>query len=196
MIASLTGKIESKESSSIVINVNGVGFQVNVPSIDKFDTTKSTLTIFTHLYVREDRIVLYGFPDESECNFFKILLDTRGIGPRVALNIISDMGAERFQHAVLTENLSDLSSISGIGLKSAKKMVLELKEKFKLLKVDWKAVAEEEKKDLTLEGIEALKGLGYSEKEAKQKILNSLDKIPDRSSLKLEDLIKEALQNK
>lgn len=194
MIASLTGKIESKEANSIIINVNGVGFQVNVPSIDRFDTAKSTLTIYTHLYVREDRIVLYGFPDESECNFFKILLDTRGIGPKVALNIISDMGPERFQHAVLTENLSDISSIPGIGIKSAKKMVLELKEKFKLLKVDWEVIAEEEKKDLTLEGIEALRGLGYSEKEAKQKILNTLEKIPDRSSLKLEDLIKEALQ--
>ena len=194
MIASLTGKIESKEPNSIVINVNGVGFMVNVPSSDKFDTAKFPLTIYTHLYVREDRATLYGFPEESECKFFKILLDTRGIGPKVALNIISEMGPERFQHAVLTENLSDMSSIPGIGIKSAKKMVLELKEKFKLLKVDWEVAAEEEKNDLAWEGIEALKGLGYSEKEAKQRIMNALAKIPEHSLLKVEDLIKEALQ--
>ena len=105
------------------------------------------------------------------------------------------MGPERFQHAVLTENLSDISSIPGIGIKSAKKMVLELKEKFKLLKSGWEIVAEEEKKDLAWEGIEALKGLGYSEKEAKQRIMNALAKIPEPSLLKVEDLIKEALQN-
>ncbi|NLL61564.1 MAG: Holliday junction branch migration protein RuvA [Candidatus Atribacteria bacterium] len=194
MIASLTGKIESKGTNSVVINVNGVGFIVNVPSGDKFDSNKFPLTIYTHLYVREDRITLYGFSEESECKFFKILLDTRGIGPKVALNIISEMGPERFQHAVLTENLSDMSTIPGIGIKSAKKMVLELKEKFKLLKSDWEIVAEEGKKDLAWEGIEALKGLGYSEKEAKQRIMNTLAKTPELSSLKLEDLIKEALQ--
>ncbi|HPK87793.1 MAG TPA: Holliday junction branch migration protein RuvA, partial [Atribacterota bacterium] len=172
----------------------GIGYHVQVPLNAEFDINKSSQTVYTYLYIREDRLALYGFLEKGERDFFKILLDTPGIGPKVAMNIISDMGAERFQYAVLSENLTTISSIPGIGLKSAKKMVLELKEKFKLLKVNQEIITQEEKKDIVYEGIEALKGLGYSEREAKQKILNAMEKIPDYSSMGIEDLIKEALK--
>ncbi len=194
MISSLTGILELTEPGSLIVNVNGIGYHVQVPLNAEFDINKSSQTVYTYLYIREDRLALYGFLEKGERDFFKILLDTPGIGPKVAMNIISDMGAERFQYAVLSENLTTISSIPGIGLKSAKKMVLELKEKFKLLKVNQEIITKEEKKDIVYEGIEALKGLGYSEREAKQKILNAMEKIPDYSSMGIEDLIKEALK--
>ena len=194
MISSLTGKLELIESGFIVINVNGVGYSVNVPSSDRFDINKYPQTVYTYFYVREDRMLLYGFPGKEERDFFKMLIDTPGIGPKIALNIISDLGPEHFQIAVLTENYPLLNSIPGIGLKLAKKIVLELKEKFKMLKIDRDTTAQEEKKDVIYEGVEALKGLGYSEREARQKIISTLENIPDQNSIKIEDLIKEALK--
>ena len=194
MISSLTGKLESIEPGSIVINVNGIGYSVNVPSSDKFDINKYPQTVYTYFYVREDRLLLYGFPGKEERDFFRMLIDTPGIGPKIALNIISDLGPEHFQIAVLTENYPLLNSIPGIGLKLAKKIVLELKEKFKMLKIDRDTTAQEEKKDVIYEGVEALKGLGYSEREARQKIISTLENIPDQNSITIEDLIKEALK--
>ncbi|MDD3656003.1 MAG: Holliday junction branch migration protein RuvA [Atribacterota bacterium] len=194
MISSLTGKLESIELGSLVINVNGVGYLVHIPSSNNFDINEFPQTIYTYLYVREDRIALYGFSNKNERNFFKMLIDTPGIGPKVALNIISDMGPERFQFAVLSENLTTISSISGIGLKLAKKIILELKEKFKQYHIEQDLIVKEGKQDIVNEGIEALKGLGYSEREAKQRILKVLEKISNQSSHKIEDLIKEALK--
>lgn len=194
MISFLKGRVESKESGSIVVNVNGVGYLVQVPFSDKFDLNQSPQTIYTYLYVREDRIALYGFSNQSERDFFKILIDTPGIGPKVALNIISDMGPERFQYAVLEENITLISHISGIGPKLAKKIILELKEKFRQFKPDLDIVSvPEEKKDFVEEGIEALKALGYSDREAKQKILKALGKLKNQKSITIEELIKESL---
>lgn len=194
MISFLKGRVESKESGSIVVNVNGVGYLVQVPFSDKFNLNQSPQTIYTYLYVREDRIALYGFSNQSERDFFKILIDTPGIGPKVALNIISDMGPERFQYAVLEENIALISTISGIGPKLAKKIILELKEKFRQFKPDLNIVAvPEEKKDFVEEGIEALKALGYSDREAKQKILKALGKLKNQKSITIEELIKESL---
>jgi Holliday junction DNA helicase RuvA len=194
MISSLTGKLESIEPGLLIINVNGVGYLVHITSSNKFDINEFPQTIHTYLYVREDRMALYGFSTKSERDFFKMLIDTPGIGPKVALNIISDMGPESFQFAVLSENLTAISSISGIGLKLAKKIILELKEKFKQYHIEQDLVVKEGKQDIVNEGIEALKGLGYSEREAKQKILKVLEKISNQSSHKIEDLIKEALK--
>ena len=194
MISFLKGRVESKESGSIVVNVNGVGYLVQVPFSDKFNLNQSPQTIYTYLYVREDRIALYGFSNQSERDFFKILIDTPGIGPKVALNIISDMGPERFQYAVLEENIALISTISGIGPKLAKKIILELKEKFRQFKPDLDIVSvPEEKKDFVEEGIEALKALGYSDREAKQKILKALGKLKNQKSITIEELIKESL---
>ncbi len=194
MISFLTGKLVSIEPGSIVINVNGIGYSVNVPPSDKFDINKYPQTIYTYFYVREDRMLLYGFSRKEERDFFKMLIDTPGIGPKIALNIISDLGPERFQIAVLSENYTLLNSIPGIGLKLAKKIVLELKEKFKMLKIDQETIAQEEKKDFIYEGVEALKGLGYSEREARKKIIRTLENIPDQNTIKIEDLIKDALK--
>jgi holliday junction DNA helicase RuvA len=194
MISFLKGMVESKESGSIVINVNGVGYLVYVPSTDKFILSQDKQIIFTYLYIREDRIVLYGFVTKDERDFFKILIDTPGIGPKVALNIINDMGPEQFQNAVLEEDLNLISSVSGIGNKMAKKIILELKEKLREFRIanGWKG-EEQEKKDFVYEGVEALKSLGYSDKEAKQRIAIAIKKLKTQKHLAIEDLIRYAL---
>ena len=194
MISFLKGMVESKEDGSIVLNVNGVGYLVHVPSVEQFVLNQDKQIIYTHLYIREDRIVLYGFLKKNERDFFKILIDTPGIGPKVALNIITEMGPGQFQNAVLEEDLNLISSVSGIGNKMAKKIVLELKEKLKEFRViDGFTEQVPVKKDYVYEGVEALKSLGYSDKEAKQRIAVALQKLKSEKPLAIEDLIKEAL---
>lgn len=195
MISFLKGTVQSKEAGSIVINVNGVGYLVHVPSVEQFALSSDKQTIYTHLYIREDRFVLYGFLSENERDFFKILIDAPGIGPKVALNIITDMGPGPFQNAVLEEDLNLISSISGIGNKLAKKIILELKEKLREFRViDGLTEQVAGKKNNVYEGVEALKSLGYSDKEAKQRIAVAIKKLKSEKSLAIEDLIKEALQ--
>ncbi len=194
MISFLNGTIESKETGSIVINVNGVGYLIHVPSVDKFVLSKNKQTIFTHLYIREDRIVLYGFLNNNERDFFKILLDTPGIGPKVALNVLADMGPDEFQQAILEEDLNLISSISGIGNKLARKIVLELKEKLKEFKLSYSLTEKVQgRQDFVYDAVEALKALGYPEKEAKQRIANALKKSNNHKSITVEELIRSAL---
>ena len=194
MISFLNGIIESKENGSIVINVNGVGYLIHVPSVDNFVLSQNKQTIFTHLYIREDRIVLYGFLNNNERDFFKILLDTPGIGPKVALNVLADMGPDEFKQAILEEDLNLISSISGIGNKLARKIVLELKEKLKKFKLSYSLTEKVQgRQDFVYDAVEALKALGYPEKEAKQRIANALKKSNNHQSITVEELIRSAL---
>ncbi|MFW6149442.1 MAG: Holliday junction branch migration protein RuvA [Atribacterota bacterium] len=194
MISFLNGTIESKETGSIVINVNGVGYLIHVPSVDKFVLSQNKQTIFTHLYIREDRIVLYGFLNDNERDFFKILLDTPGIGPKVALNVLAEMEPEEFRQAIIEEDLNLISSISGIGDKLAKKIVLELKEKLKDFKLSDSLIEKVHgRQDFVYDAVEAMKALGYQEKEAKQRIAKALKNLNNHKSITVEDLIKSAL---
>jgi len=135
MISFLDGTIESKGINSIVVNVSGIGYLVYVSSVEKYVISQNKQKIYTYLYIREDRAVLYGFLKSDERDFFKMLLDTPGIGPKVALNILAYMEPRKFQQAILEEDLNIISSISGIGNKLAKKIILELKEKIKEFKL-------------------------------------------------------------
>ena len=194
MISFLNGTIESKETGSIVINVNGIGYLVHVPSVERFVLSQNKQTIFTHLYIREDRIVLYGFLNNNERDFFKILLDTPGIGPKVALNVLADMGPDEFKQAILEEDLNLISSISGIGNKLARKIVLELKEKLKEFKLSYSLTEKVQgRQDFVYDAVEALKALGYPEKEAKQRIAKALKKSNNHKSITVEELIRSAL---
>lgn len=194
MISFLKGKICSKESGSIIIDVNGIGYLINVPSVNGFKSNSEEQLIFTYLYIREDRLVLYGFTTKNERDFFKLLIDAPGIGPKMALNILADMGVDNFQNAVLKEDLNLISSISGIGKKMAKKIVLELKEKFKQYNFSEDIVSTEiNSKDFISDAIEALKALGYQDKEARKRVVTAYRKEEKNKSINLENLIKNAL---
>jgi Holliday junction DNA helicase RuvA len=194
MISFLNGTIESKGIGSIVVNVNGIGYLVNVPSVDKFVPEQNKQKIFTYLYIREDRAVLYGFVTEDERDFFKMLLDTPGIGPKVALSVLAYMMPGYFQQAILEEDLNLISSIPGIGKKLAKKIILELKEKIKEFRVtDTFTESIPGKQSFVYDGIEALKALGYPEKDAKKRIAGALKKLDNIKTIELEELIRNAL---
>lgn len=194
MISFLKGIIEYKDTGSITINVNGVGYLVFVSHIEKYGSPGEHQAIFTYLYLREDRVVLYGFLNKEERDFFKLLIDAPGIGPKVAMNILADMGPERFKLAVLKEDLQLISSISGIGNKLAKKIIIELKEKINQFKLkEENHLIETTQYHFVNDGIEALKALGYQEKEAKQRITNALKKVKNKEMITIEELIKHAL---
>mgnify|MGYP006297015407 CR=1 FL=1 len=195
MISFLRGNIVLKEKDNIVINVNGVGYHIQVPLNKQFFISDEAQIIYTYLYLREDRIVLYGFLTQENRNFFRLLLDTPGVGPKVAMNVISDMSPHQFKQAILNEDLKLINSVSGIGNKLAKKMILELKEKLKKIL----PIKNEEKNHKTAsnkfdDAAAALKALGYSDRESKRLTENAEKKLKEKASVTLEDIIKIALK--
>jgi Holliday junction DNA helicase RuvA len=132
MITQLTGTLIEKDITRIVIDVHGVGYELFIPmsTYDKLPREGDSMSIRTWLYVREDAMVLYGFASKSEKALFTLLINTvSGIGPKLGLNVLSAMPVSVFCDAVVQGNVKQLSQISGIGKRSAERMVVELKDK-------------------------------------------------------------------
>ncbi|MHB8791909.1 MAG: Holliday junction branch migration protein RuvA [Thermoleophilia bacterium] len=130
MIASLTGQIRSQDTEGIVLDVGGVGYRVAMParSLDRLDPSREVF-VFTYLHVREDVMCLYGFIETEERDFFELLKGVSGVGPKVAIGILSAYGPADLRRAVLNRDIAVFQSISGIGKKTAERLVLELKDK-------------------------------------------------------------------
>ncbi|PJE75543.1 Holliday junction branch migration protein RuvA [Candidatus Uhrbacteria bacterium CG10_big_fil_rev_8_21_14_0_10_48_11] len=167
MIASLRGIIESKDSRGVVVNVGGVGYQVYVTP-----TTLVTLTVgdevilHTHQYVREDALELYGFLQADERATFMTLIRVSGVGPKSGLGILSTATPQELRAAVASGDVHLLTKVSGIGRKTAERLLIELKDVFSA-----EAKAKGEKANLSAgdaEVIEALERLGYAASEARQ----------------------------
>ena len=177
MIASLRGALAVAGKDFVVIDVGGVGFQVFVPRtfLGVLVEPGQEVTLFTHLQVRENELTLYGFGSKEELTLFRLLLTVSGIGPKVALSILSSLAADRLQVAIAQEDVGALSRVPGVGPKTARKLVLELKDKVAI-----EAVPGELRPALT-EGdadlIAALTTLGYSVVEA-QDAIRSLPREP------------------
>ncbi|MDO9323347.1 MAG: Holliday junction branch migration protein RuvA [Methanoregula sp.] len=133
MIALLSGVPVLTGDRWVVLDVHGVGYRVLVtqPALQQLANTRDTVKLFTHMAVREDAITLYGFLHQSELEMFRILIGVTGIGPQIAMNLLSQIGIEEFAIAILNEDEKALTRISGIGLKSAKRLILELRDKMK-----------------------------------------------------------------
>ncbi|OGD69544.1 Holliday junction DNA helicase RuvA [Candidatus Campbellbacteria bacterium RIFCSPLOWO2_02_FULL_35_11] len=161
MIMNLTGKIAYIGGNHIVINVSGVGYKVFV-SNETIASVKenSETTLWTHLAVRENSMDLYGFLEREDLSFFEMLLTVSGIGPKSALGILNVASSEALRSAISSGDTSYLTKVSGIGRKSAEKIVLELRDK--IGKIEGGATVIREEVDV----VEALKSLGYSAKEA------------------------------
>jgi Holliday junction DNA helicase RuvA len=131
MIASVKGKLNRIEKRGIVVEVGGIGLYVHVP--DSFTSqcgpVGGTVSLYTHLHVREDDLSLYGCATEQELHLFELLLSVSGIGPKVALGLLSSLSIDEIRGAIATEQSAVLSSVPGIGPKTAKKVILELKDK-------------------------------------------------------------------
>lgn len=189
MISSLHGKIESLGSDQAIINVGGIGFQVYMPT-----TTLTTLgipgddvNVFTHLHLREDNVALYGFISTEELWLFETLISVSGLGPRLALSMLSSLNTDQITTAIATSSIEMLEMIPGIGKKVANRIILELKDK---IGAGWIATPTTELARENTDVLAALTSLGYSAAEATKAITN----LPIDTNLDLEEKIRIALQ--
>jgi holliday junction DNA helicase RuvA len=172
MIAHLFGKPVLTGDKWVVMDVQGIGYQVQVtqPALQLLMHNKEPVKVFTHMAVREDAITLYGFMHHSELEMFRILISVSGIGPQTAMNLLSQVGIEDFAMAILNEDEKALTRISGIGPKSAKRLILELRDKMK--KVGETIIAAESGRSSPAmhDAVSALISLGFAEKESREAV--------------------------
>ncbi len=165
MIASVRGQVISRGKDFIVLEVNGVGFHVNVPQrlLSSAEAAGAEIQLYTHLHVRENDIALYGCATEEELKVFRLLLGVTGIGPKVAMSILSDLSPAALRQAILSGDDASLSRVPGVGPKTAKKLLFHLKDKF--AEEEFYALPAEDR--WQSEVIAALNALGYSLSEAR-----------------------------
>ena len=187
MIGSVKGKIIFKTEKFLIVETEGVGYKINVSPdvLSKIKKTDEGVFLWIHTHVREDLIDLYGFLDHEELDFFEMLINVSGIGPKGALVILGIASIDTLKRAISTGDIVYLTKISGIGKKTAEKIVIELRDKIKK-----KGGHEERGSSLQeeLDSLEALKSLGYSQGEARE----ALKKVtPDsNTSTKIREALK------
>lgn len=185
MIGSIRGKIILKSDKSVVVETGGVGYKIEVaPYLLSEIAIKENeeVFLFIHTHVREDALSLYGFKDKEDLRFFEMLIGISGIGPKGALNILSIAPVKTLIQAISSGDLAYLTKVSGIGRKTAEKILLELKDKFTDSDMSSSSLRSE------TDVLEALKALGYSQYEARE----TLKDIP--ANLDINSKIKEALK--
>jgi len=189
MIASLNGTLESLGTDHVIVNVNGVGFMVYLPTsvLSVLGAIGEEVRLHTHMHVKEDDISLYGFSSADELQIFETLISVSGLGPKLALAMLSAMSVDQLSMAIATGSTDLLISISGIGKKMADRIVLELKDKIGagLIAAPVGQMTRENSDVLA-----ALTSLGYSVAEASRAVTT----LPTSSDITLEDKIMLALQ--
>jgi len=187
MIGYLTGKLISSKPTQIIIDVNGVGYTVNI-SINTFEkiSEKESISLFIHTSVKEDSITLFGFFTQSEKEMFELLISISGIGPKLGLNILSGITVDELKFAISNGNVSRMIAVPGIGRKTAERVVLELRNKVDAIKPDG-VTLETSAKD---EAIAALTILGY-QRQIADKVVRDL--LMENTNYSLEELIRKAL---
>jgi Holliday junction DNA helicase RuvA len=176
MIATLRGEISQIEENALIVEVGGVGLRVFVPAPLRSQAKAGEMIfLFTHLVVREDALILYGFESQGDRELFNILLGVDGVGPKVALSVLSTMTLDSIQRAVFGDEPDVLSRVPGVGKKTAQKMALHLKDKLKPGDGLSKLAA---MSDADSEVLAALTALGYSVVEAQA----AIQSIPKDSS--------------
>lgn len=196
MFAYISGILDSKGSNYVVVDAGGIGYKIFMPvnAIAKLPECGEKVKIHTYHYVREDNISLYGFNTLEELRMFELLLSVSGIGAKSAVVIVSEVTPSKFALDVISDNVSSLVNVPGIGKKTAQRIILELKDKMKTEEAISKAEEVVSKEEIVPAGgvleeaLSALQVLGYQKKEAQ----NALSKI-DANGLSVEDLIKRAL---
>jgi Holliday junction DNA helicase RuvA len=188
MIARLNGKLIEKSPPFIVVDCNGVGYELEVPMSTFYQMPEvgQGVQLLTHFVVREDAQLLYGFGSEQEKNTFKQLLKVNGIGAKSALSILSGISIDDLTHAVSQQEVGMLTRIPGIGKKTAERLLLELKDKFV---VSGSTNAQPQAKSASHDILNALVALGYNEREASAAV-----KLLDKE-ITVTDGIKQALKH-
>ncbi len=189
MIASLHGRLESLGSDWAIINVGGIGFQVYMPTstLSTLGTIGEEVQLYTHLHLREDNATLYGFASADELRLFQTLIAVSGLGPKLALGMLSVMSVDKLTMAIATGSVDLLTIVPGIGRKVANRLILELKEK---IGAGWVTTPGVQLAEENTDVLAALTALGYSVSEASRAVAS----LPPSSDLSLEEKIKLALQ--
>ena len=189
MLAGVEGILVSKTANSVKVKAGPVTFLVSVPgsTSSKLGHPGSTVSLHTHLYVREDVLALYGFSSQQELALFEQLITVSGIGPKVALALLTTMNAEQITTAIITGNADLLSQVPGIGKKTAGRIILDLRSK---LEKGWEGEFLPSITESDSDAVSALTGLGYSIREATQ----ALGNIKQDEGMTVEDKVRLALQ--
>ena len=201
MIASVKGKLEGVTADSVIIDVNGMGVEVIVPNnvTCRLPKQDEAIKLHTYLHVREDAMQLFGFLEKEDLDFFKLLITVNGIGPKAAIAILSSMSTDVLTFAILSEDIKTIEKAQGIGAKTAKKLVLELKDKVGVINANAVELRSDSSSDISLtigsaikeEASQVLEALGYSRTEA-MKAITAIEITEEMTS---EDLVKSALKN-
>ena len=194
MYSYIKGSLASKSQDKAVIDVGGVGYLIYIPysTYQTLPELNETVKLNTYLAVREDSLTLYGFNSNEEQRVFELLISVSGIGPKLAMGILSDITAADFSVAVITDDVNRLTKISGIGKKTAQRMIIELKDKMKaetIENVSDEPIIRTVVNNEIEEAISALQVLGYNNKDA----IDMVNKTY-KEGMMIEEIIKQALR--
>jgi Holliday junction DNA helicase RuvA len=183
MIGHLKGKVISQDIKSLILDVNGVGYKVFTNTALLSSAKGQPLELWTYMAVRENALDLYGFATQEELAFFELLLTVSGIGPKSAMGILSAATLANLRHAIASGDTSHLTKVSGVGKKNAEKIVVELKDKLDGFEIEVTIGMSAD-----VDALEALKSLGYGEREARE----ALKKVTEAKDTG--DKVKKALK--
>ncbi len=197
MIGYLKGKITEKKPPQLVIEVSGIGYEVEAPltTFSRLPELYQETILHTHLVVREDAHLLFGFSDIEQRSLFRALIKVNGIGPKVAIAILSSMEVDRFVHCVQESDSDSLTRLPGIGKKTAERLIIDMRDKLK----DWAPNMTWTQEEIQLntvqnsaqkEAIDALVSLGFKERDAKK----AVEKAVNEDTQSSEELIRAALR--
>ncbi len=200
MIGRLTGKVADKQAPDVLLDVNGVGYEVQLPLTSFYELPEEgkETTIYTHFVVREDAQLLYGFASKQERSLFRLLIKANGVGPKLGLTILSGMTAEQFVTCVEHGDVTTLVKLPGVGKKTAERLLIEMRDRIKELnlapefmpKTALETSVIQNKASESDDAIAALVSLGYSNQQASKAVKAVFDENHDS-----ETLIRHALKN-
>lgn len=198
MIAYVAGTLAAKTLGQAVVDVHGVGYAVHIPlsTYNRLDEINRPVKLFTYLSIRENAQELFGFLTVAERELFEQLIDVNGVGPKLALSVLSAMEPQGFRRAILTGDTKALSRIPGVGRKTAERLIMELSDTFRakgeFVELSALAGLPGTPRDPQTEAVLALVSLGYRQPEAAQAVRNAAQKLGDAATS--ESLVKEALR--
>ena len=192
MITHIRGRLVEKHPDHVVVECNGLGYYL-VISLQTFSNLpdQENVYLYTHQVIREDAHTLYGFYSKTEREIFKLLLSVSGVGPSTAITMLSSMDTEEIQQAIASEDVSKIQSVKGIGLKTAQRVIVDLRDKI-LKSYEISEEFQTPNNTIRNEALSALEVLGFNKKKVEKTIQVILQETPEIS---LEELIKKALKN-
>ncbi len=194
MIGYLQGTLILKYPNYIILETNGVGYRVEIPlsTFSELPTIGEKVSLHIHTYLKENVIKLFGFFSLTEKEVFTSLIEISGIGPRLALNILSCISPEGLKTTIQTEDINKLNTVPGVGRKTAQRILLEMRDKWKGISILEKTLTKDEQREqLIRDAISALTNLGYQIREAKRAVNQAWEQLNHHS---LEELIKRSLR--